>query len=553
MRIKAFADADDAFVVWRPSGPIGDCRGFAVYRKKPNSQAEIVPTFVGFEGSSVENGDPKFQPSTVWPVQKYSWIDFLAQPGDRVKYRVVPMVGTKDHLVELTSQASGWSNEVHLAGGQGAIQAHFNRGIVASQWLSRRLDSVPATQIRKKLETIIGTKGNKIRNLLAGDGREALLAIVAEADGLANGSLHAALFELNDPELVNALCDLGPKAHVVLANGAAKKKDEDENADARDKLLAAHVDLTDRMTAPSHLAHNKFAVVSNGNQRVAVLTGSTNWTKTGLCTQANNALVIRDETVAGWYFAYWQRLHDLKSAFPKAPRTENDKIRSTTVGSATVSAWFTAVDKEVDLDAARACIGAAKDGILFLMFNPGPMNTLLTAILDRGAPGSPTYDADLFVHGVVNQEPGTTNHPVTLYHRGEAQHLGADVILPAGIEKKFSFWEAELKNYRIAMVHSKVVVVDPFGAHPVVLTGSHNMGPKASGKNDDNLIIIENDRALAEAYAVNIIGVYNQYRWRQRVLQGTKWKGLWDNDHWQYDYFEKAEFIIEAGFWLKGA
>ena len=82
------------------------------------------------------------------------------------------------------------------------------------------------------------------------------------------------------------------------------------------------------------------------------------------------------------------------------------------------------------------------------------------------------------------------------------------------------------------------------------MTGSHNMGPKASGKNDDNMMIVEDDRALAEAYAVNIAGVYNQYRWRQRVLQGSKWKGLWDNDHWQNDYFQKPEFIIEAGFWL---
>lgn len=36
-----------------------------------------------------------------------------------------------------------------------------------------------------------------------------------------------------------------------------------------------------------------------------------------------------------------------------------------------------------------------------------------------------------------------------------------------------------------AMVHSKVVVVDPFGSHPTVLTGSHNLGPKASDTNDE--------------------------------------------------------------------
>jgi phosphatidylserine/phosphatidylglycerophosphate/cardiolipin synthase-like enzyme len=29
----------------------------------------------------------------------------------------------------------------------------------------------------------------------------------------------------------------------------------------------------------------------------------------------------------------------------------------------------------------------------------------------------------------------------------------------------------------LAIVHSKVVVIDPYGTNPVVMTGSHNMGP----------------------------------------------------------------------------
>ncbi len=550
MKIQAFADADEAFVWWRPAGPIAECRGFALYRQKAGKEPELVPTFVGFEGSAAGDAGPRFEPSTVWPVQKFSWLDFLANPGDTVKYRVVPMVGKAGALTALDAQASDWSNEVHLAGGQGAVQAHFNRGIIASQWLSRHLGNVPKDQLKQKLQTVIGTTGDPVRNLLSGDAREALLSVMDEVTGLPNGTLHAALFELDDPELVEKLCSLGAKARVVLANGAAKKRGEDPFAEERAKLVAAGVDVTDRLTAPNHLAHNKFAVVSDGDKRLAVLSGSTNWTMTGLCTQANNVIVVRDPTVATWYFEYWQRLHDLKSAFPQPPRTENDTPRSTAVGSSTVSAWFTAVDNQVDLDDARKKIANAKDGILFLMFNPGPQNTLLNAILDRGTPGKPTYDKDLYVHGVVNQEPGTATHPVTLYHRGEADHLGIDVVLPAAIEAKFAFWQEELKRYAIAMVHSKVVIVDPFDAHPVVMTGSHNMGPKASGKNDDNMMIVEGDRALAEAYAVNIAGVYNQYRWRQRVLQGSKWKGLWDNDHWQNDYFQKPEFIIEAGFWL---
>ena len=60
------------------------------------------------------------------------------------------------------------------------------------------------------------------------------------------------------------------------------------------------------------------------------------------------------------------------------------------------------------------------------------------------------------------------------------------------------------------MIHSKLVVIDPYGAHPVLMTGSHNMGPKANGVNDENPVIIEDNGALASQYATKIMEIYNQ-------------------------------------------
>ena len=44
----------------------------------------------------------------------------------------------------------------------------------------------------------------------------------------------------------------------------------------------------------------------------------------------------------------------------------------------------------------------------------------------------------------------------------------------------------------------------------------HNLGPKASGKNDENMLIIRDAPGLAAAYAVNNMAIYNQDRWRFR-------------------------------------
>ncbi len=179
------------------------------------------------------------------------------------------------------------------------------------------------------------------------------------------------------------------------------------------------------------------------------------------------------------------------------------------------------------------------------MFNPGPKGTLLNDILDM-------VDSGLFIHGVVNQDPGGKQPLLTLFNRGQQINPDADVIIPAAINDHLKYWEPELKNYSIAMVHSKVIIVDPFGAKPVVMTGSHNMGPKASTSNDDNLVIIENSPSLASQYAVNIMSIYNQYKWRHNQLTQDKsqqWTGLVDKDDWQ-DYLLTGPRLDEVQFWL---
>jgi hypothetical protein len=136
------------------------------------------------------------------------------------------------------------------------------------------------------------------------------------------------------------------------------------------------------------------------------------------------------------------------------------------------------------------------------------------------------------------------------------QRLTHDVLIPAHIKEKFSNWIPELLGASMVNIHSKVIVCDPFGDNPVVMTGSHNLGFKASTENDDNLVIIEGNKALAAAYAINIIAIFDTYHWNARVQayeQNPKdprvWHGLVDNDRWQKPYLQGAE-LSELKFWF---
>jgi phosphatidylserine/phosphatidylglycerophosphate/cardiolipin synthase-like enzyme len=552
MKVRVFHNGDDVFIGWKPDRFIPECRGFALIRRR-NGVEEPVSTWVGFEDDEAEDGERRA--STNWPIQKYQWTDYMAHPGDTVQYRVLAMVGPdKANLRPSEVDASDWTPKIVLKHEvTPGIEAYFNRGIVAAQWVSRRLGTTDHDLRSTRLRTVISTPGDPFRDYLAGPLGRRLFELL-EAAAKNKREVYAALYELDDEQLQKALAKLRRRAHVVLANGSVKKKTEDQNREAR-KALRGKVDLHDRMLAPRALGHNKFLVICDGQKRPRwVWTGSQNWTRTGLCTQANNSILIDDRNIAAEFRAQWDLLRTSADGSPPALKEANSRPRSRKLGSAAVRLWFTPTVGQVDLDEARKVILGARQAILFLMFNPGPKDTLLSSIIATAR--KRTTGRRLYIHGAINQDPSTAKNPVRLFDEGNWENADYEVVLPAAIDQATRFFRRELKKLpqTFAMVHSKVVLVDPLGDHPVVLTGSHNLGPKASGKNDENLLIIRDAPGLAGAYAANIMAVYNQYRWRfRRQTQpvSRRWKGLKDDDEWQRGYLKPGSRALrETNFWV---
>jgi len=557
--ILARSNSDTATIIWQASGTISECRGFALERQvKGKAKTTYVPTWVGFKGQTHKPGES--QPSTVWPIQRYIWSDFLVQPGQTVRYRAIPMVGNAASLKQASQQEwSGWSNWVTIATGQTKkFSAYFNRGIVPSQWLA---DQKPN---RASLQKNISKAGDKNRDFLGGALITALLSLLAQAkkDGV---EIYAALYELNDPELIAALKGIGGKCNLILGSGAYKAANKkkgtkavtDENAAVRKDLqLHSSVNVHDRLVKGPHFAHNKFVVFCDKQGKPSTLwTGSTNWTITGLCTQVNNGILIESPDLAAAYRERWEELKDAGAAYPATLAQEGSTPAKVKVGSIPVTAWNAPVLKLVDLADANKRINDAKDGVLFLMFNPGPRNTLLNTILGLNPD-------KIFVHGVVNQDPGGKKAPlIKITQKGkQLPPKPLSAILPAALKNSGNWFNKEF-TYNNVMIHSKVIVLDPFTDNPVVMTGSHNLGPKASGKNDDNLAIIEGASGLAAEYALNILGVFSHYKWLYNLAiknaKGTKegaqsspqFDGNFDNDTWQ-TWYQDGMNLREIEFWL---
>jgi phosphatidylserine/phosphatidylglycerophosphate/cardiolipin synthase-like enzyme len=105
-----------------------------------------------------------------------------------------------------------------------------------------------------------------------------------------------------------------------------------------------------------------------------------------------------------------------------------------------------------------------------------------------------------------------------------------------------------------AIIHDKIVVIDPLSPDCAVILGSHNLGFKASYSNDENMIIVTGHRDLAIAYAVHVLDVYDHYRFRaienDRKKKGKKgWSGFLDvDDRWQDPYVDGKKGGISRYF-----
>lgn len=641
--VRGYANNEVAYVAWDIDGKIKDCLGFEVTRIYVDENGNVTrradgtedrvkcAAWVSFKGQRNPNWIP--QDTGVWPVQKLAWrdltlrkkrdgakrrpdevrvryeirpvgdmhpglepvppngIDFAdivkrdknGEPvkgadGKPVKVRVKAYEGTPRPLGYLAPAAK--SNDILVTSRRGPFRSTFTNGILAAQWLRNVLledGVIKPDELIEKIEN----PDDPHRRYLAGD----VIPLVKELFER-KGKFFLGLYELEDRELEDILVANKSRIHLILSNTSAKDKKWDErNKAARKRLIDEGVDIQHRMFNNStHIGHNKFVVhvPPNGGKR-SVLTGSTNWTSTGLAGQTNNALLIEDDNIAGIYLNYWKRMKDDALKVPKPFsktmgdnqqgaefRKDNETPEEIDGGNGTtLRVWFspnmpqrkkpTSKTKKAptppDLSDVYRLMRRAKEAILFLAFYPGQRGNdcIIGEVINIGL-----HDRSLLVSGAVSSAQAMPNY--VAQKKNEDDEIVEEGDSPATFDdKNVSIVRASriddrsvLRDFGAeqlvahgnvgAIIHDKLVVIDPRLDDCHVILGSHNLGFKASYSNDENMLIVSGNRALAEAYAVHILDVYDHYRFRaietERKRKGKKgWSGFLETDaDWQDGY-----------------
>jgi len=584
---RAIANNAIAYIWWRLDAKISGCLGFSVRRIDANGTKTALPAFVGFNPGIP--GAPRLKKDTdTWPVQSFQWKDVFASPGT-YRYEIVPMMGPDADALTPHPAVKLLTNAVTITGDYGNLEAYFNVGLISTQSITRQLRQlVESGAYASKTEALRGEivkPGSAIRLALAGEVLDkGVLALLDKCGGTAGGHCHLGLYELTDAQLIGAIRALAAKKRLDLClsnadqtesvtdddgNPHTRKVRDGTNAAARAELVAQRVPVTDRFVPSSGIGHNKFVVWSrqNGTPR-SVLTGSTNWTSTGLCSQTNNALLIHNDTLAQGYRDYWDWLVWDAGQQPVQGKDIREWCAGgsvdATVDNSQVSVWLSPNTARKTKDANTAppdlaqvfeLIRGATQGVLFLAFNPGTPS-FLEVVRERAlameAAGKPFY-----VRGAVTA-PAPVGEFATFLTKRRAG-AAPDVLVSgvAGVPDDFGFWEQEMYKLGHAVIHDKIIVIDPFTDHSVVVTGSHNLGYKASYQNDENLVIVRGHARLAQAYAAHCLDITNHFAWRYKLSDlhrkgklDEAWGDLGETDVWQNKYFDHKNDASRDGFFF---
>jgi hypothetical protein len=505
--------------------------GFAIQRAGGNRPTKWLSGGLSFPGVHHEPG--QFAGTDVAPIQKFRWSDYTVFADTTYTYTVHPVYGSPGAPDLRPGPAVAVQTSSAARGDHRVV---FNRAAAASQAFSREFPEVVAEiDLARKEKREVKLPAKALAWLSRG-ALEQITGFCARALD-PTWALDIAIYEYELQEIrdaIDAARDRGADVRIVY-----HAKPDDPQTAINEANVSAWPAAQKHARVTSRIFHDKFVVLSRIDNATrtpsAVLCGSTNFTENGVYRQANVVHIAERPELAAKYLEVFELLFGGASpANTKKWINANNHLGTDDA----IVAGFSPRAGEVDLELFAAEIrGAARDVLFCTAFDLN--QRILDALL--GQPHDP-----ILRFGLQN-----TPSAITGIHRDRTADFVATAMLDDGLEGYLKETTAGQKGN--ILIHTKLVVVDFTSDAPTIMSGSHNLSAAASGGNDENFLIIRGGVDVADCYGVELMRLYEHYRFRWHQSPRSKAKdggapapdpadwqagSLCPDDRWTRPYFE---------------
>ena len=494
---------------WKNGTPPEDFVGFAIeYREPEGDRFYPLKNRLSFEAPTEPS--PNWFSTWISPIQKFRWVHFPRNadlPG-AFTYRVTPVfMDSTDTL----SYGEAQTAALELRGETypGELNIAFTRGFVSSQAFVDRygFDAVPKLipNVAKEGLEFVPTLPNADEALawMGFEARSAILEVLDQAISDQGAQVRVIAYELNEPEIVSRLEQLGSRLKVIVDDSKDHRYSTSAETKAAERLSQTAGTANVKRQHMSNLQHNKTIVVDGSSVQAAVC-GSTNFSWRGFFVQNNNAMVLRGAVPVAIFSRafddYWSQTPAAFGNTASAGWTPLDlqgiDARVAFSPHAASNALLDSIGQDIEENTASSLLYS----LAFLYQTTGPIRTAVEKV---------TEDDSIFVYGISDRPVGGLDllKPDGNVAPVYPSQLEADVPPP------FSKEPAGGGGIRM---HHKFVVIDFDQPTARVYLGSYNFSSPADSENGENLLLAR-DRRIAVSYAIEALRIFDHYHFR--VLQ----------------------------------
>jgi hypothetical protein len=466
-------------------------------------------------------GARKF-PSTEAPFQKFRWVHFPFNPRrGRYRYR-----GTAMHMPADGKLEPGTSIELDISLSpvtySGFLDVGFTRGFASSQAFRDKfpegtdLDEVGTTIIPGLADDGPDFKKAQdpedIYDWLGFEAYDLIFAFLDEVVGDPTVTLDVLAYDLNEPDLVERLAQLGTRLRAIVDDSTDKNKKGvvtghgvADSAESRcvARLQEAAGVANVRRTHFKNLQHHKVLIARRNGIPFKVLSGSTNFSFRGLYIQSNNVLVFEQPDVAELFGKVFDAAFADPAHFGSSDLAKMWHTVQVPRQPPLHFCFSPHASSDLSLNPVRGAIELATSSVLYAVaflsqIKSGPTKEAFDRLMER----------PVFSYGISDKRGQLhLEKPDGSVGLVDFDFLAATAPQP---------FKAEWSGGRGINVHHKFVVTDFSLPTAKVFTGSSNLAPSGEEDNGDHLVLIE-DRRIAVAYAIEALRVFDHLHFRNRM------------------------------------
>lgn len=446
------------------------------------------------------------------PFQRFHWNDYTLDARKSYLYEIFPAFGEPCALelgdpLQLPFRPSP---EI-----ENDIGIYFNRGVTSAQAYLDRFKGAPPDAVEDGAAYTWLSRGLK----------ESLITFIQQAGR--RDELHVAIYEFHDEEVAAALKKAVTKQKCkveIVVHATDDKATKLSKANLATHDLEAHAVLR---TNVGNISHNKFVVLLSDGKPRAVWTGSSNFSENAFYFQTNNALVLPQPEVARIYEDYYQVLRE-DPALGRPAQGESfaqDQVEAVNASyrpppGLDSDVLFSPVRQDHVIDTTIGLLASAKSAVF--VSAPFAMEKPIVEALGKN-------EARILEYGLVNT---TAKKKIDGLKRKYTRFITPSVLKTYMGRK----WDA--RAFGAHKIHSKLVIVDPWGKDPAILVGSSNHSDESCRRNDENNLLIRGERRIIAVMATEFLRMYDHYKSRdfindmQRNTASPKDRYLADSEVW---------------------